>query len=137
MPPNMAAPTTMLAAIPTATARVRNILSGISVDTFRTAVVNGDHKTLSQISGVGKKTAERIVVELKDKLGSGLLLPGASSGALPPGSNQKLNDAVAALMTLQFKPNEALESVKAALAVLGAEATVEEVIRVCLKRGRS
>src|SRR5512140_3308878 len=46
-----------------------NILSGIAVTAFRGAVANGDVKALSQISGVGKKTAERIVVELKDKIG--------------------------------------------------------------------
>jgi len=45
-----------------------NILSGISVVAFRGAVSNQDVKVLSQISGVGKKTAERIVVELKDKI---------------------------------------------------------------------
>src|SRR5215469_13696968 len=45
------------------------VLSGMSVTSFRGAVANGDIKTLSQISGVGRKTAERIVVELKDKIG--------------------------------------------------------------------
>src|SRR5215471_16354186 len=47
-----------------------NVLSGISVTAFRGAVANSDVKALSQISGVGKKTAERIVVELKDKVGA-------------------------------------------------------------------
>src|SRR5687767_11601143 len=46
-----------------------NILSGMNVTTFRGAVANQDIKSLSQISGLGKKTAERIVVELKDKFG--------------------------------------------------------------------
>src|SRR5712691_11141069 len=46
-----------------------NILSGISVVAFRGAVADGDIKLLSQISGVGKKMAERIIVELKDKIG--------------------------------------------------------------------
>src|SRR5436853_4619934 len=44
-----------------------NVLSGINVTAFRGAVAKGDVKTLSQISGVGKKTAERIVVELRDE----------------------------------------------------------------------
>ena len=48
-----------------------NILSGINVTAFRGAVASGDVKMLSQISGVGKKTAERIVIELKDKVGRG------------------------------------------------------------------
>ncbi|HET7624301.1 MAG TPA: Holliday junction branch migration protein RuvA, partial [Verrucomicrobiae bacterium] len=47
-----------------------NILSGISVAAFRGAVAGGDVKALSQISGVGKKTAERMIVELKDKIGA-------------------------------------------------------------------
>src|SRR5439155_4077283 len=47
-----------------------NILSGISVTAFRGAVANADVKVLSQISGIGKKTAERMVVELKDKIGA-------------------------------------------------------------------
>ena len=46
-----------------------NILSGMNAVAFRGAVANGDVKALSQISGVGKKTAERIVVELRDKVG--------------------------------------------------------------------
>src|SRR6185295_2549681 len=47
-----------------------NVLSGMNVTAFRGAVANADVKALSQISGVGKKTAERIVVELKDKVGA-------------------------------------------------------------------
>ena len=47
-----------------------NVLSGMNVTALRGAVASGDVKTLSQISGVGKKTAERIVVELKDKIGA-------------------------------------------------------------------
>src|SRR2546421_5992670 len=54
-----------------------NVLSGISVTAFRGAVAGGDVKALSQISGVGKKTAERIVVELRDKVGA----PGAWEAA--------------------------------------------------------
>src|SRR5438034_4263332 len=46
-----------------------NVLSGMNVIAFRGAVASGDVKALSQISGVGKKTAERIVVELRDKVG--------------------------------------------------------------------
>src|SRR4029434_6603148 len=47
-----------------------SVLSGMNVTALRGAVANGDVKSLSQISGVGKKTAERIVVELKDKIGA-------------------------------------------------------------------
>ena len=56
-----------------------NILSGMNAVAFRGAVANGDVKSLSQISGVGKKTAERIVVELRDKIGAAGALEAASA----------------------------------------------------------
>ncbi len=112
-----------------------NILSGISVTAFRGAVANGDVKALSQISGVGKKTAERIVVELKDKIGvAGALEAFSAQRALSP-DEQKVNDAVLALMALGFKQIEAHDSVRKAQAMLGAQATIEELVRVCLKKG--
>jgi Holliday junction DNA helicase RuvA len=112
-----------------------NILSGMNVTALRGAVANGDVKTLSQISGVGKKTAERIVVELKDKIGA----PGAwealsAQRALSP-TDQKINDAVLALVALGFKQIEAHEAVRSALAALGEKTTVEELVRACLKKG--
>ncbi len=112
-----------------------NVLSGMSVQSFRASVAAGDDKALSQISGIGKKTAQRIVVELKDKIGKSVAaLPksGASSGQ--PAEDQKLNDAALALAALGFKPGEAAESVKAALAMLGPEATVESLVRAALKK---
>lgn len=112
-----------------------NILSGMNVTMLRGAVANGDVKALSQISGVGKKTAERIVVELKDKIGAaGAWEAMSAQRALSPG-DQKLNDAVLALMALGFKQAEAHESVRAAQAALGAEATVEDLVRAGLKKG--
>src|SRR5438874_2933673 len=70
-----------------------NVLSGISVTAFRGAVAGGAIKALSQISGVGKKTAERIVVELKDKVGAtGAWEASSAQRALSP-EDQKVNDA--------------------------------------------
>lgn len=112
-----------------------NILSGINVTAFRGAVANGDVKTLSQISGVGKKTAERIIIELKDKLGKGGALEATSAGRGLSESDQKFNDAALALMALGFKTAEAQESVRAAQAVLGPQAGVEELVRASLKKG--
>lgn len=113
-----------------------NILSGISIGALRSAVAMGDVKSLSQISGVGKKTAERIVVELKDKLSKSAVLD-AGSGmriALSP-DDQKFNDAIAALTALGFKQPDAHDSVRAAQALLGAEASVEQLVRAALKKG--
>jgi Holliday junction DNA helicase RuvA len=112
-----------------------NILSGMNAVTFRGAVANGDVKALSQISGVGKKTAERIVVELRDKIGAAGTLEAASARhGLAPG-DQKLNDAILALMALGIKQLEAHDAVRAAQAMLGASASVEELVRACLKKG--
>lgn len=111
-----------------------NILSGISVTAFRGAVAVGDVKALSQISGVGKKTAERIVVELRDKVGAAGAWEAASARhALSP-ADQKINDAVLALIALGFKQVEAHDTVRAAQAVLGADASVEDLVRACLKK---
>ncbi|HEY1788822.1 MAG TPA: Holliday junction branch migration protein RuvA [Verrucomicrobiae bacterium] len=112
-----------------------NILSGISVTAFRGAVANSDVKSLSQISGVGKKTAERMVVELRDKVGAtGAWEAASAQRALSP-EDQKINDAVLALMALGFKQIEAHDAVRAAHAAAGAKATVEDLVRTCLKKG--
>jgi Holliday junction DNA helicase RuvA len=112
-----------------------NVLSGISVTAFRGAVAGGDLKSLSKISGVGKKTAERIVVELKDKIGiAGAWEAASAKHGLSP-DEQRINDAVLALVALGFKQIDAHDAVRSAQAVLGAQATVEELVRVCLKKG--
>ncbi|MFO1512283.1 MAG: Holliday junction branch migration protein RuvA [Verrucomicrobiota bacterium] len=112
-----------------------NILSGMNPVTFRGAVANGDVKSLSQISGVGKKTAERIVVELRDKIGASGAWEASSAARSLSASDQKLNDAVLALMALGFKQIEAHDTVRGAQAVLGPQATVEELVRASLKKG--
>ena len=112
-----------------------NILSGMNAVAFRGAVANGDVKSLSQISGVGKKTAERIVVELRDKIGqAGALEAASAKHALTP-DDRKTNDATLALMALGFKPAEAHDAVRAAQAMLGSSASVEQLVRACLKKG--
>ena len=112
-----------------------NILSGMNVVTFRGAVANGDVKGLSQISGVGKKTAERIVVELRDKIGAAGAWEAASAARSLSAADQKLNDAVLALLALGFKPVDAHDSVRAAQAALGPQASTEELVRASLKTG--
>jgi Holliday junction DNA helicase RuvA len=111
-----------------------NVLSGISVTAFRGAVANNDVKALAQISGVGKKTAERIVVELKDKIGAAGAWEAASAQRALSEEDQKLSDAALALMALGFKQVEAHDSVRKAQATLGSQANVEELVRACLKK---
>ena len=112
-----------------------NILSGVNPAAFRGAVASGDVKALSQISGVGKKTAERIVVELRDKIGVAGAWESSSAARGLSKEDQRLNDAVLALLALGFNPAEAQDTVRAAQAVLGTQATIEELVRACLKKG--
>lgn len=117
-----------------------SVLSGMSVTAFRSAVAAGDVKALSSVQGVGRKTAERIVVELKDKLGGfgpvGSSAATAAGGPAPVSRTEDARgtDAAAALMALGVKPADAHDSVREALAMLGPEATVEQLIRACLRR---
>ncbi len=112
-----------------------NILSGMNAVAFRGAVANGDVKSLSQISGVGKKTAERIVVELRDKIGAAGAWEASSAQRTLSPADQKINDAVLALMALGFKQVDAHDSVRQAQATLGAQAAVEDLVRASLKKG--
>lgn len=113
-----------------------NILSGVNISALRSAVAMGDVKALSQISGVGKKTAERIVVELKDKLGKPAALEGggAARAQLSP-EDEKYHDAVAALMALGYKQPDAHEAVRCAQALLGSQGSVEQLVRAALRKG--
>src|SRR5260221_13339299 len=111
-----------------------NVLSGISATAFRGAVATNDIKALAQISGVGKRTAERIVVELKDKIGASGAWEAASARRALSEEDQKVSDAALALMALGFKQIEAHDSAPKAQAILGAPATVEELVRACLKK---
>ena len=111
-----------------------NILSGMNVTAFRGAVANSDVKSLSQISGVGKKTAERIVVELKDKIGAaGAWEASSAQRALSP-ADQKINDAVLALIALGFKQTDAHDAVRAAVEKLGPDACPDDLVRSSLRR---
>ena len=113
-----------------------NILSGINIGALRSAVALGDVKALSQINGVGKKTAERIVVELRDKIGKAAALePAAGGRPALSAEDKKFDDAVAALVALGYKQPEAHEAVRAAQALLGAPAGVEQLVRAALKKG--
>jgi holliday junction DNA helicase RuvA len=111
-----------------------NILSGMNPVAFRGAVASSDVKALAQISGVGKKTAERIVVELRDKVGAAGAWEASSAARSLSAADQKINDAVLALMALGFKQIEAHDTVRAAQTMLGAAATVEQLVRASLKK---
>ena len=94
-----------------------NVLSCMPVATFAAAVVAGDVKALSRISGVGKRTAERLALELRDKvsniaLAEGTAMPGALRGgsSFSDGTMEAMRDAALALEQLGFK-SEAVNKV--------------------------
>jgi Holliday junction DNA helicase RuvA len=111
-----------------------SVLNGMTPVAFKGAIARGDVKALSQISGVGKKTAERMVVELKDKFGApGAWEASSAERALSP-ADQKLNDAVLALLALGVKQVDAQEAVRKAQHQLGPGAGLEELVRASLKQ---
>jgi Holliday junction DNA helicase RuvA len=112
-----------------------DVLSGISVVAFKAAVVAGDARALSQIKGIGKKTAERILVELKDKVGVAAAWEAASEAHGPSTVQQGLNDAVLALIALGYKQVDAQKVVHAvAESRPGETLSSDELLREALKR---
>jgi len=88
------------------------VLSGMPVAAFKDAVIREDVAALSKISGVGKKTAERIVLELKDKVGVTSAWQDARSTAPTDTVKSAQNDAVLALIALGYKQSEAQKAVQ-------------------------
>ena len=120
-----------------------NLLGSLSLPTLKTSIASGDVGMLSKAQGLGKKTAERIVVELKDKvLPKGTTIetaPAYSSGATEDASGElndlgPYQDALSALLTLGYKATEADQAVRKAADALGQGATTEELIRKALGR---
>ena len=110
-----------------------NILSGMSVANFCDAVANRDVKALSRISGIGKRTAERMVLELHDKLEGFGFAPG--SGEMPAGNLDSINDAALALEQLGFKK----DAIRKTLQTLASEMdekdqTTENLLRAALAK---
>lgn len=109
------------------------VLSGLPVETFQAAVVAGDTGTISKISGVGKKTAERIVLELKDKVGIAAEWEASSAKNAPSEADVRMHDAVLALISLGYKQVEGHRAVRRAQELSGSPLTAEELIRHALK----
>ena len=104
------------------------ILSGVTVDEFARHVQSGDLAALSRIPGIGKKTAERIVVELRDRVDGLIGAVGSSIGSGVP--NDPVREASVALQSLGYKPAEVMRLVKDAAA---PGDSAEEIIRKALR----
>ncbi len=109
------------------------IMSKLSLASLEGAIRAGDIATLAKCPGIGKKTAERLVVELKAKVGGGDASAPAAPGAqsAPPGPHAH-RDAVSALVALGYKAADADTAVRRAALALGAHATTEALIKKAL-----
>ncbi len=108
------------------------ILSGISADEFARSVQDNDTAALVRLPGVGKKTAERLIVEMRDRLADweGGGFPGAVPAAVAP-ATEGTRDAISALIALGYKPPEASRLVSK---VETGGLASEEIIRAALKQ---
>ncbi len=113
------------------------VLSGLTADELRFAVLSEDVKTISQAPGIGKKTAQKLILELKDKLNLQDAfekklrnLEGAAISSAE-GSNEAEREAVEALIALGYSSADALRAVKKADAAPNAD--VETILRAALR----
>lgn len=117
-----------------------SILSALSPAELSAAVAHQDKAAVSRANGVGPKLAQRIVIELKDKVGA--ILPdfevapaGGGGGAASAGS--LLADAVSALVNLGYRPAEASAAVSTAKGKVGEDASLDALIKTALKEAMS
>jgi Holliday junction DNA helicase RuvA len=105
------------------------LLSGISVEAFSRCVVNEDITALTKVPGIGRKTAERLVIEMRDRLGDPAVPAGAGVAPVAVGTSPE-SEAYGALIALGYRPAEATRLLKAAGP--GTHST-EDLIRLALQ----
>ncbi|NCI49183.1 Holliday junction branch migration protein RuvA [Sediminibacterium roseum] len=110
-------------------ATARMMLSGMKPDEIARAIVQGNTKQLEAIKGIGKKSAERLIVELRDKLGKHPLDSAVAVAGFPAVDA----DAVTALIALGIGRAMAEQAVKKTTAALGDNASLEDIIKQALK----
>ena len=109
-----------------------SILNSVPVNEFRSAVAREDLATVSRAKGIGKKTAQRIVIDLKREMEKQMSEPSLGGEGVPLGVGIT-SDAVAAMLALGYKRSAAEQAVDGALKRLGANAALEDVIRQALQ----
>lgn len=115
-------------------ASARMILSAFSPRELETIISTGDERQLKQVKGIGLKTAQRIIVDLKDKIKtSGSAVAGTASISAGPATGEVVESAVAALTMLGFQQAASLKAVQTILKE-NPDMTVEAVIKEALKR---
>jgi len=123
-----------------------NLLGSLSLQTLKVSIASGDVAMLSKAQGLGKKTAERIVVELKDKVLPKELsqetkaIPSSLDTSQHADISQNLTnfqDAVSALLTLGYKATDADLAIRRASESMDENASTEELIRLALTKGKA
>jgi len=109
------------------------ILSALETGELSRAIAAQDKAMVARANGVGPKLAERIVRELKDKVG-GLAIGPAAAGGSPAPAAGAAADAVSALLNLGFKPADAQAAVAAAEEELGVAAKLDALVRLALRK---
>jgi Holliday junction DNA helicase RuvA len=108
------------------------IMSALSAEELQRAVMSGDQAMVARSQGVGPKLAQRIVNELKDKVGGIIIASGGEMIGAPVTGHG--TDAVSALVNLGFRPGEASAAVAKAESELGGDASLDALVRVALKK---
>ncbi|MBL0882082.1 MAG: Holliday junction branch migration protein RuvA [Chitinophagaceae bacterium] len=111
-------------------ATARMMLSGMKPDEIIRAIVQGNTKQLEGIKGIGKKSAERLIVELRDKLGKQSMESPISGGII---MNTPDMDAVQALIALGIGKPQAEQAIKKTMSIIPADASLELIIKQALK----
>jgi holliday junction DNA helicase RuvA len=111
-------------------ATARMMLSGMKPDEIIRAIIQGNTKQLEGIKGIGKKSAERLIVELRDKLGKQSLETPISGGII---MNTPDADAVHALIALGIARPQAEQAIKKTMSIIPADASLELIIKQALK----
>lgn len=107
------------------------LISAFSIDRLVAAVAQADVLLLSSISGIGKKTAERIVLELKDKIAKAYALKPSEMAVGVKGNQAIVSDSISALIALGYSPREAREAILKLK--IENESSVEGIIKEALK----
>ncbi len=106
------------------------ILSGMSIENLKNAIASGNTDLLSEIPGIGKKTAQRMVVELKERMAKVCI---KTTKPMQKGEESALNDAIRALMNLGYKQLPSQSAIEKALAETNGEIKLEELLKKTLK----
>jgi Holliday junction DNA helicase RuvA len=109
------------------------LLSALAPDALTAAVLAQDKAALTQAAGVGRKLAQRIVIELREKVGSVALGPAAAADDAAAPGNAVAGDAVSALVNLGYPRTDAFAAVSAAARALGSAARLDALLKASLK----